>query len=127
MQPELEYLFVHSVAAAFDKQLYLADIIGDLDWHFDLASGRLAFGQHLHWQTQLLGTESEDTGTWLWAWANPTSDMPEPLLTMARRLRGIGAENHIVEFTEAQSSLDDIDGHTLALVASVVCEADAYF
>jgi len=42
---------------AFDRQLLLADLIGDLPWAYDLQSGILSFGDRFAWQTEVLGTE----------------------------------------------------------------------
>jgi len=33
---------------------------------FDLASGLLSFGNQYHWHPQVLGTESQHDGSWLW-------------------------------------------------------------
>ena len=55
---------------AFDRQLLLADLIGDRPWTYDLQSGTLTFGDRFAWHAEILGNESEEGGTLLWAWAN---------------------------------------------------------
>jgi hypothetical protein len=123
----LEDLFHRHAAASFDKQLHLGDLLGDLPWRFDLPSGRLSFGNRFHFPTQLVGTEGEGDQTWLWAWANSESGIPESHLQASRKIRQLGEERKIREFTEACIPLARAKGHVLAMIASGVCGAAAYY
>ncbi|MBL8797842.1 MAG: hypothetical protein JNM56_28350 [Planctomycetia bacterium] len=123
----LRFLFSRRAATSFDKQLYLMELVGEEDWHFNLASGLLSFGQHLHFQAQVLGTESDHDHTWLWAWANEGSNIPFSLLQCALQLKALGEKQQIPELTTPMLQLGDIDGHTLAMLASGVCQANAYY
>ncbi|MBL8799294.1 MAG: hypothetical protein JNM56_35740 [Planctomycetia bacterium] len=120
-------LFCRHAAAAFDKQLRLNDLVGEEDWYFNMASGLLSFGQHLHFHAQVLGTESEETNSWLWAWANEGSNIPPSLLQAVLQLKALGEEQQIAELTTPMLPLSEIDGHTLAMIASGVCQANAYY
>lgn len=123
----IEHLLLNSAVVAFDKQHHLADLVGDAEWRFDLSTGLLSFGDRYRWQTQLVGTESDSSGTWLWAWANSASRIPAPLLVAGLVLKVFGERHGIPELTEPELSLDSVDGHTLALLASSLCEANAYY
>jgi hypothetical protein len=123
----LRNLFYQHAAASFGKQLHLAELVGEEDWHFNMASGLLSFGQHLHFHAQVLGTESFENSTWLWAWANEGSKIPFSLLKAALQMKALGEEQQIAELTTPMFQLGDIDGHTLALLASGVCQANAYY
>lgn len=112
---------------SLDKQIQLADLISELPWHFDTATGLLSFGPRQHWQSQLLGTVSQASNTWLWAWANTASNIPAHLLIASFALKAYGEQHGIPELTTPQLPLDQIDGHTLALLASGICEANAYY
>ena len=90
MSPEFCRLFDEHAAASFDKQLAFSEVIGERDWQFDLPTGVLSFGDDLSWPVQVLGTESEAGGTWLWSWANPTEGLPPRLLGSARVLQAAG-------------------------------------
>lgn len=115
-------------AASFDKQLQLADLVGDLSWNFDLHSGTLSFGDKHCWQAQVLGTESHVNNTWLWAWANERSNIPPQLLDAALTVKKYGEQHGIPELTEPELPLgDEVNGHMLAMIASGICEADAYY
>jgi hypothetical protein len=113
--------------SAFDSQLYLAKLVEGMNWHFDLHSGLLTFGSLLSWQIQLLCTESELTNTWLWAWANTESDVPAHLLVATLLLKTYGEQHGIPELTTPQLPLDQVESHTLALLASGLCEANGYY
>jgi hypothetical protein len=117
-------LFQPHVAAAFERQLRLGDVVGDRAWSFSLDEGTLSFakqgffGKTLPLRVQVLGTESESSSTWLWAWANVQSGLPESLLVTARRLEELGEEYGIAELVKAQLPLQELDGHQVGLLAS---------
>jgi hypothetical protein len=115
------------LAASFDKQLYLANLIGEADWHLDMAAGLLSFGDRHRWHVQLLGTEANESQTWLWAWANEASGIPTQLLGSALTLRMLGEAQGIPELAEAEVPLNEVNGHVLAMIGSGVCRADAYY
>ena len=85
-------MFSSHAVFSFDKQLLLADLIGDLPWAFDLPSGILSFGDQFAWRAEVLGTESDEAKTWMWAWANHESNIPEQQQAAAALVRaGHGA------------------------------------
>ena len=98
---KLNHSFSRYLATSFDKQLYLAELVEGLDWHLDLATGILSFGDRYAWRVQLLGTEAEETHTWLWAWANEASNIPPSLLQSASQMKALGEEHHIAEIHDA--------------------------
>ncbi len=114
-------------AASLDKQDALADLIGDLGWAVDLVAGTITFGDRHTFGIQLLGTESWEDDTWLWAWANEASGLPSPVVQAARQVREYGIGSAVRELTLAQFGLDLADGHTLSMVACGLCGADAYY
>lgn len=114
-------------APSFGEQLHLSSLVGECDWHFDVSTGLLSYGNQYCWHTQLLGTESEVDGSWLWAWANTASNIPAQLLVASLALKAYGEQHGIPELTTPQLPLDQIDGHTLSLLASGICEANAYY
>ena len=123
----LDELFHRHAAASFDKQLYLGDLLGKLPWQFDLSSGVLSFGDRFKFPTQILGTESEGDQSWLWAWANRDSGIPDPHLRSARELQRLGKQDGIGEFTQPSLALETANGHVLAMIASGICSTAAYY
>jgi len=117
----------YCVPFAFDRQLFLAELIGDFNWSYDLQAGLLSFGNRYQWHTQVLGTESDESRTWLWAWANKASNIPDHLLQASRIMRAFGEQHEFPELTSHEVPLDEIDAHFLALIASGVCRANGYY
>lgn len=111
-------LFTQYAATGVARQLALADLLEDRDWHLDLTSGTVTFGTDLSYPIQLLGTESEADGTWLWAWANEDSNLPPALLHLCGWLREYGRRAVLDELTDPTFPLERADGHRLALLAS---------
>jgi hypothetical protein len=127
MQSKIDTRSLRKIARSFDHQLWLSHCISDADWQFDSVSGLISFTNQCSWHAQLLGTESATSGTWLWAWANSESGIPAHLLVASLALKAYGEHHGIPELTTPQLPLDQIDGHTLALLASGICEANAYY
>jgi hypothetical protein len=128
MNPKLLALFDKHASATFDKQSSLNDMIGDLDWEFGMETGTLRFGNKYRWKAQVLGTQSEQSGTWLWAWGNKACGIPEKLLDASNLLRKLGKDDDIPELCETQLPVaDQFDGHFWATLATGLCRANAYF
>jgi hypothetical protein len=113
--------------AQYDRQYFAIREIGNFAWNIDIRSGILSLGRQYRWPVQLLGTESETSRTWLWAWANDASNIPDHLLTASLTLKAYGEQHGIPELIAPQLLLDQVDSHTLALLASGICEANAYY
>lgn len=124
----LTELLAEHGAASWDKQQCLADLIGDNGWQLDIPSGQITFGARQTFPVQILGTESDGAGTWLWSWANVRSGLPESLLQSAESMKAYGAQHGVPEFTQPDLTLDEsVNGHLLSTVACGLCGADAYY
>lgn len=118
-------LQVHGLQA-LDKQLHLQDLVGEADWLFDQDAGTITFGGEKAYPAQLLGTVVERTGSWLWAWANES--VVASVSEDARALQRLGETNGVAAFVTAELSLsNDLPGEALALIASELVDADAYY
>jgi hypothetical protein len=127
-----EELFIKHGAASFDKQIYFDAMYGKARWALDLSTGVLALTrpheEPVQLFAQVLGTESEDNGTWLWAWANGDQKFSQPLLQSALELRNIGTNDNVAELAAPELSCGRwINGQTLSAVASGLCRAGCTF
>mgnify|MGYP001214777150 CR=1 FL=1 len=127
MSPSLHALFDRYALVALDRQLRLEELVGELDWTFNLQSGLLSFGDRFCWRAEVLGTESDATQTWLWAWANQASNIPSELLEAVSAVRGWGFVHKIPELLEPKLPLGEINGHCLAMIGSGIWRANAYY
>ncbi|WP_145210177.1 DUF6882 domain-containing protein [Gimesia alba] len=112
---------------ALDRQFLLADLIEGLDWHYDVSTGVLSFGDRYHFQAEILGTEAEADATWLWSWANEMSFFHPERIQTALKMKQWGEEADIPELTEPCLSLESIDGHTLGMIAVGEQLGQAYY
>ena len=111
---------------SFEKQHLLAEVIGSGPWQLDMADGEISFGE-LRLPIQIIGSLAFDANSWMWAWANTASRMPEPLLANARELRRRGEALGIPELTtptfEATPQLE----HRIGLLACGAFGASSYY
>jgi hypothetical protein len=127
MSPHFYRLLSQQVGIAFAQQLAFADWLGDRPWNLDLQRGTVEFGADLAYPVQLLGTEAEAAGTWLWAWANTQSKLPEHLLQASYHLRDLGFRDQIPELSDRSFSLEIATGHELSLVATGLSHLCCYY
>ncbi|MEQ9408643.1 MAG: hypothetical protein RIK87_12985 [Fuerstiella sp.] len=66
----------------------------------------------------LFGTEADGDSTWLWAWANEQSNIPDSLLQACSQMKTLGERTGVPELRERSCSQEDADGHMIALIAS---------
>jgi hypothetical protein len=120
-------LLSQHVGTSFARQLAFADFLGDRNWSVDVQQGIVTFGRDLRFSIQLLGTEAERDSSWLWAWANKESNLPEQVLCSCNELRELGNRKGIQEFSERTFSLEVADGHSIALIASGIDGKCCYY
>ncbi len=114
-------------ASSWDKQACLADCIGDGDWQLSLSTGQITFSGTQSFPVQVLGSEADDAGTWLWAWANTESNLPPNLVQVAEQMQAFGEQQRVAELVAPELNLEDASGHLLSAIACGLCGADAYY
>lgn len=112
---------------AFEKQYNLAEVIGDNDWQIDMSTGTISFGEGLQFPMQILGSYAFDSATWLWAWVNEASNIPENLLAEATALKKLGEDHNIEFLTMPEYKMESTDVHSLGLIASGHFGSSAYY
>ena len=105
----------------------VTDLVGTSNWRFDMDAGLLSFDT-FNCSVQLLGTVSEYSQTWLWAWANVESNIPERLLRSSEELRAAGRRLDVPELIEEEFSVEAFQkGHRIAMVATGILGGAAYY
>jgi hypothetical protein len=127
-----EELFIKHGAASFDKQIYLQAMLGKAGWGLDLATGVLAFRRPheatLQLNVQVIGTESDDSNTWLWGWANAEQGYRAELLLSSLEVKVQGDRLGVPELTTPELPLTSrVNGARIAAIASGICRAGCYF
>lgn len=119
-------LFEQYAGIGFEKQYSLSEVIGDNAWNVDMETGLISFGE-IEMAIQILGTYSHQSGTWLWAWANEASNIPENLLKQANELKALGEEYNIEFLIKDEYKTEATDVHALGIIASGKFGSSAYY
>lgn len=120
----------HHVASSALKQQRFADLLeenGNPNWAADMQIGQATFGKAGSFPLQIVGTESEGGGSWMWGWANEQSGLNPQLLQVANKLRALGESEGVAEFSAPTLPLRPNLGHELSLIAVGACGADSYY
>jgi hypothetical protein len=112
---------------SLEKQARLFSFLGEHILELDLDAGLARFDGDRAYPFQVLGAESEISLTWLWAWADEHTEVPENLLASAVQLRAWGEKEGLPELTLPSLDLDRADGTMLSLIASEICSASGYY
>ena len=112
-------------ALALDKQENLSELIGDAHGDLDIEKGIISFGD-IELPVQILGFFQEELNQWAWAWDNEDI-FGRDLIKSAAEIKAIGDEFNIEEFSSPILGTTYNGCHTLAMVASSLLDADAYY
>ena len=103
--------------------------LGSTDrWDLDQEDGQLVFtGKQLTATApaQIIGTYSTQSGTWLWAWDNP-SVLP-PLQEHARRVREYGEQHGIAALTTRKLECGEEEAWEFTALACHLCGAQGAY
>jgi hypothetical protein len=115
---------------SLEKQEKLAGLVGEHTMELDFEAGLIRFSGSSgspEFAFQVLGTESDNTLTWLWAWAGEQAEISAELLRSSLEMRDWGASKGITECTSPSVDINRTDGTLLSLIASEVCKAACYY
>ncbi|MDA8099116.1 MAG: hypothetical protein M0042_05765 [Nitrospiraceae bacterium] len=110
-----------------EKREKLSRIISDRFLELDIDAGIARFGKDWEFPFQVLGTESDNSFSWLWAWADEQAEMPPNLMTSSLDLKMWLMKNGLDEFASPSMDIDIADGTILSVIACQVCKASAFY
>ena len=91
-------------------------VVKNRDWNVDFDRGIISFGED-EYPLQFLGSESNSSNTWLWAWEN-INGFDENIISLAREIKAKGEKLNLEALTTAEIDIsDELNGHTLSIVA----------
>jgi hypothetical protein len=110
-----------------DRQRNVPEVIGDRSWGCSMDTRILSFGNDIHVPFQVLGTFSHSSETWLWAWANEKSNVPQELQEQAFKLKKYGEESGIqlLSVGHYDSNINEI--HLIGSIASGMFGSSCYY
>ena len=91
-------------------------VVKNRDWNVEFDKGIIAFGND-EYPLQFLGSEANSSNTWLWAWEN-INGFDDKIISLAREIKGKGEKLNLEALTTAEIDIsDELNGHTLSIVA----------
>ena len=91
-------------------------VVKNRNWNVDFDKGIIAFGND-EYPLQFLGSEANSSNTWLWAWEN-INGFDDKIISLAREIKGKGEKLNLEALTTAEIDIsDELNGHTLSIVA----------
>lgn len=135
------------VFEVLENQKRLYDFLGPFEWGLDTNNGRLTFN---HYQdqglfgnllssqkkpqgliaqclVQFIGTESDQSKTWLWSWANKESQLPKNLTEDAETVRQQAEKENNTLFTKPKISASKVSPIELAIISTGFLKHFTYF
>ncbi len=120
-------LFDTYALVSAEQQERAQEVVGRRPFTADLTSGVVGFEPGLQVRAELVGTEAEDPGSWLWSWANP-SGFPDQVTGAARYARSYGEQHGVGELTTAEIPLAGAAvGYRLTVVTCGLAGGFAYY
>ena len=96
---------------------------GRYDW--DQETGVLSFSRdghvHLVADFQMVGSTSTISNTWLWSWANPSTD--ELVKHRVRKVRAFGEDQRYLKLASARWPAEEVDGWEMTAIAARLLNA----
>ena len=91
-------------------------VVKNRNWNVDFNKGIIAFADD-EYPLQFLGSEANSSNTWLWAWEN-INNFDDKIISLAREIKAKGEKLNLEALTTAEIDIsDELNGHTLSIVA----------
>jgi hypothetical protein len=120
-------LFDTYALVSAEQQEQAQEVVGGRPFSADLTAGVVGFEPDLQMRAELVGTEAEDPGSWMWSWANP-SGFPDQVTGAARHARSYGEQHGVRELTTAETPLAGAAvGYRLTVVTCGLAGGFAYY
>ena len=120
-------IFTKTGTMAYERQQNLSEVIGENNCEINFEDGLLVFPDN-EFPMQIIGSLSQKEEKWSWAWDNDDVGFPQILLEDVNKIKKIGEEYNIPEFSNSILTNVNIDvAHILLMTVAPLVDADAYY
>lgn len=128
MTKTLQDLIDESIFISTEYQARLAELSGGSEWSVDFSapSFTLQSDSSVKLTPYLLGTESENRGSWIWSWQE-LGHFPDSVVSAAIQARESGAQHSIGELTTDELPLADGIARQVTLAAKALTGIYAHY
>ncbi|WP_343330427.1 DUF6882 domain-containing protein [Polaribacter staleyi] len=122
----IQELYNQSFVVSTEKQEIFGEMVEGLGWSCDMLEGTLTYGDDKVFDIQVIGTYSENEKSWLWAWANTQSGIPEKFLQTALAAKAIGEAYQIEDFVTSKKEFSSDPGVYFSTIISAMAKESCY-
>ncbi|PQJ69638.1 DUF6882 domain-containing protein [Polaribacter butkevichii] len=122
----IQELYNQSFVVSTEKQEIFGEMVEGLGWSCDMLEGKLTYGDDKVFDIQVIGTYSENEKSWLWAWANTQSGIPEKFLQTALAAKAIGEAYQIEDFVTSKKEFSSDPGVYFSTIISAMAKESCY-
>ena len=128
MTNSVQDLIDASIFISTEYQARLAELIGSADYDVNFAEQSLTFkaADPVSFQPYLLGTESENRGTWIWSWQQ-LGYFPNAVVSAALQARDAGERDSVLELSTDEIPLSEGLARRLTLATKTVTGLYAHY
>lgn len=128
MTNSLQDLIDASIFISTEYQARLAELIGSADYDVNFAEQSLTFkaADPVSFQPYLLGTESENRGTWIWSWQQ-LGYFPDSVVSAALQARDTGERDSVLELSTDEIPLSEGLARRLTLATKTATGLYAHY
>ncbi len=128
MTKSLQDLIDESIFISTEYQARLAEISNGSDWSVDFSAPSFTLNSDSSVQLNpyLLGTESENRGSWIWSWQE-LGHFPDSVVSAAIQARESGGQHSIAELTTDELVLSDGLARRLTLATKALTGLYAHY
>ncbi|MCL1039380.1 hypothetical protein L2750_19850 [Shewanella submarina] len=122
-----ESILKFNVCRMLANQYALQDFTENSAWRINLEQGKLSFANGASFDFDVLGSESFQSNTWVWSWANSSLGLNQADMTKAEAIRIAGEEHGMEYMTTPRFSLEYVKPHHIAMVSASMTGDLCYF
>jgi len=128
MTNSLQELIDASIFISTEYQARVAELVGAAQWDVDFTAQSLSFETTppVSLRPYLLGTESENRGTWVWSWQQ-LGYFPDTVVSAAVQAREAGEKKSLTELSTDEIPLSDSLARRLTLASKTVTGLYAHY
>ncbi len=105
------------------------DLLNYSEWNYDQTSGYLEFSDsgvvQIRIKYEQVGTLSDSSGTWLWAWDNP--NVLEKVKGEIPMVKAYGSKHNYPMLTKPKWSADEFDAANMTCIAAYLLKAKGLY
>lgn len=124
---DFQAILEENALLGLEKQIFISKTIGVLPWEIDVKKGIITFNNEKTYKFQIIGTYAKKSKNWMWIWANHEVEASKESMLYSEKLKSLGIDERIAEFSEPAFKSDPIIIHQIGCIATGIFEDSFYY